>query len=353
MREKLEAVGKIAVLRANALGDFVFALPALTALRAAYPTADIAYLGQPWHAAFLESRPGPWDRAIAVPASQGVYDSPEVSEDPAELDRFFAAMQAERFDLAIQMHGGGRYSNPFVRRMGARVAAGPKSADADALDRSIPYIYWQNEIVRWLEVVSLVGAGVIGLEPRLTITHRDLDESRTVVPESGHPLVALHPGSGDPRRRWPLGKFAAVGDALAQAGARIVVTGAGFESHLAAGILDAMTAGGQDTTGRLSMGGLAGLLSRCAVVVSNDSGPLHLAGAVGAATVGIFWFGNLITAGWPTRARHRAAISWRTACPVCGVDYLLSHCDHAVSHVEEVGVDEVRDAALELLAQAL
>jgi ADP-heptose:LPS heptosyltransferase len=353
MRQKLDAVNKIAVLRANALGDFVFALPALTALRAAYPAAEIVYLGQPWHAAFLNGRPGPWDRAIAVPHSQGVYDEPGVEEEPAELERFFAAMQAERFDLAIQMHGGGRYSNPFVRRLEARLAVGTQASDADPLDRTVPYIYWQNEILRWLEVVALAGAGVVGLEPRLAVTQRDLDESRAAVPDGDRPLVTLHPGSGDPRRRWPAARFAAVGDALAASGADVLVTGSGFEDYLARAILDEMAAPGQDTTGQLEMGGLAGLLSRCALVVSNDSGPLHLAGAVGTATVGIFWFGNLITAGWPTRARHRAAISWRTECPVCGVNYLRSHCQHEVSHVADVGVEEVRDAALELLVQSL
>lgn len=353
MRVPVQDVGKIAVLRANALGDFVFALPALTTLRAAYPTAEIVYLGQPWHTAFLAGRPGPWDRAIAVPPSRGVYDEPDVSEDAAELDRFFEAMQAERFDLAVQMHGGGRYSNPFTRRLGARLAVGPQAADAEPLDRSLPYIYWQNEILRWLEVVSMVGGRVIGLEPCLAVTAADVDESRAVVPEQGRPLVALHAGAGDPRRRWPTAKFAAVGDALAEAGAHVVLTGAGMESPLAEAILAAMAAPAQDTTGRLSMGGLAGLLSRCAVVVSNDSGPLHLAAAVGTATVGVFWFGNLIVAAWPTAARHRAAISWRTRCPECGAGYMASRCEHTASAVGDVEVDEVRGPALELLAESL
>lgn len=59
---RFEGVRKIAVLRANALGDYVFSLPALDALRAAYPQAEIVLLGQPWHARFLAGRPGPLDR---------------------------------------------------------------------------------------------------------------------------------------------------------------------------------------------------------------------------------------------------------------------------------------------------
>ncbi len=129
-------VHKIAVLRANALGDFVFALPALEALRAGYPEAEIVYLGQAWHAGFLSGRPGPWDRVVAIPCFGGVNDSGR--EDRKLLESFFAAMADEEFDLAVQLHGGGRYSNALVGRLGARLTVGPRTPDAPALDRWLP-----------------------------------------------------------------------------------------------------------------------------------------------------------------------------------------------------------------------
>lgn len=124
-------VRKIAALRANGIGDLMFVLPALVALRRAYPRAELVLLGQAWHARFFRGRPGPVDRVIVVPPSRGVNGSETTDDDPAALGRFFAAMQAERFDLASQLHGGGRHSNPFVRRLGARVTAGLKSVDAE------------------------------------------------------------------------------------------------------------------------------------------------------------------------------------------------------------------------------
>src|SRR5918912_1332 len=69
-------VTKIAVLRANGLGDFIFALPALEALRAAYPQAELVYLGKRWHHALLAGRPGPLDRIVVVPPSAGVNEDP-------------------------------------------------------------------------------------------------------------------------------------------------------------------------------------------------------------------------------------------------------------------------------------
>lgn len=342
---------KIAVLRANAVGDFIFILPALAALRAAYPAAEIVLLGLPWHAEFWQDRPGPVNRVVVVPPSVGIREpAPGAEEDPAELDRFFAQMAAERFDLAIQLHGGGRHSNPFVRRLGAELTIGLRAPDAVPLDRWAPYIYYQPEILRYLEVVALVGARTEVLEPRLTVTERDLVEADYAVPPGKLPLIALHPGAGDLRRRWPVEKFAAVGQALVKAGARVVVIGTPPERELASGVADKMDGQALNLCGYLSLNGLTGLLSRCCLVISNDSGPLHLAGAVGAATVGIYWCGNLITAGPVTRTRHRPVISWRLECPVCGRNCTYDDCGHSVSFVADVPVSEVQQAAFDLLA---
>ena len=342
-------VDKIAVLRSNAIGDFIFALPSLEALRVAYPSAEIVLLGLGWHQDFLSGRPGPVDRVEVVPPYRGVSELDlEVDEDPGELDRFFERMAREHFDIAIQMHGGGRYSNPFVQRLGARLTAGLRTPDAIPLDRWVPYIYFQQEVLRYLELAALVGADPVTLEPSLAVTQEDLEEAAELVPPGPEPLIVIHPGAGDARRRWPVEKFAAVGASLAWAGARIAVIGTEPERDLVEGVINNMPVPAVNLCGEASLGGLAGLLSRAAVVVSNDSGPLHLAAAVGAATVGIYWCGNMITAGPITRTRHRPAISWRLECPVCGLDCTRNACDHAVSYVADVPVEEVTASALEL-----
>ena len=348
--ELVENVRKIAVLRAGGLGDLIFTLPALDALRAAYPEAGITLLGGPLQTGLLSGRPEPVARAITVPPSTGV-NGPDtgVDEDEEELECFFERMRGERFDLALQMHGGGGYSNPFVRRLGARVTAGAQAPEASPLDRTVPYVYFQSEILRYLEIASLVGARTPDPEPRLRVTDEDLAEARGVLPEAEGSLVALHPGAGDARRRWPPEKFVAVGDVLAEAGARVAVVGVEEDQALISGIVDAMDCEAFDLCGRLSLGGLAGLLNRCAVVVSNDSGPLHLAGAVGTATVGIYWGPNLINAGPPNRVRHRPVLSWRSNCPVCGATLFDNDCGHAASVVADVPTEEVAGYALELL----
>lgn len=348
--ERIPGVRKIAVLRANAIGDFIFVLPALEALRAAYPEAEIVLLARPWHAAFLRDRPGPVNRVVIVPRSRGVNGSEAETEDPAELERFFAAMRDEKFDLALQLHGGGRHSNPFIRRLGARVTIGVKAPDAPPLDRWLPYIYFQHEYIRYLEVVALAGAKPAVLEPRLRVTDRDRAEAASRVPESSRPLAVLHPGAGDPRRRWPSERFAAVADALNDAGARVSVIGTAAERPIVEAVLHAMRCDGMNLCDQLSLGGLAGLLSRSAVVVSNDSGPLHLAFAVGARSVGIYWCFNLFTSSPLTRTRHYPFTSWQLHCPECGQTCVDNRCEHTSSLVASIPVDGVRDAAVGFLA---
>src|SRR5215207_736898 len=230
--ELVEGVRKLAVLRANAIGDYLVSLPAIEALRAAYPQAELVLLGSDWHARFLTGRPGPVDRCLPVPPTAGVRDD-QPPGPPAVVDQFFARMRAERFDLAVQLQGGGRHSNPFVCRLGARVTAGSQVPDAPPLDRTVPYTGHQHEIHRFLEVAGLVGATPITLEPWLQVTANDRAEAAAALAGDGRPLVVLHPGANDPRRRWPTERLAMVASELARKGARLAVVGTAAEQPLA------------------------------------------------------------------------------------------------------------------------
>jgi ADP-heptose:LPS heptosyltransferase len=349
-------VDRIAILRANALGDFVFALPALDALRAAYPTAEITLLGRSWHAAFLTDRPGPVDRLVVVPgdgspdaAVGGRHaDAPWLAASASELKAFAAQMRQQRFDLAVQIHGGGRNSNPLVSSLGARLTVGLRTVQAPPLDRWVRYVYYQQEVLRCLEVVGLVGAGPTLIEPQLTVTDSDRRAARRLLGEQDA-YVVLHPGANDARRRWPAASFGAIGDALADHGLQPVITGSSAEARLAQAVSDALRHPARNLAGKTSLSALAGILAGARIVVSNDSGPLHLAAAVGAPTVGIYWCGNLINGGPLTRGRHRPVISWRVSCPVCGVPASAPRCEHDDSFVADITVDEVHAAVIDLL----
>jgi ADP-heptose:LPS heptosyltransferase len=345
-------VRKIAVVRANGLGDYLFAVPALTALRSAYPAAEIVYLGQPWHRDFLESRPGPVDRVMVIPPCRGVGAPEDAEEDPQALESFFESARRERFDILLQMHGGGRYSNPFALQLGAGLTAGLKSEDAVALDRWIPYIYFQPEVLRYLEVVALVGASPETFEPSIELTASDREEATRVLAQEPRPLVVLHPKVGDPRRQWPLENFARLGDLLAREGAQVFITGSEAEQPAVAEVLGQMRQPARSVR-RLSLGALAALFKQAALVIANDSGPLHLAGAVGSRSIGIFWCGNMITAAPLDRRRHHPVISWQLDCTLCGRNTIHDDCGHAVSFVSEIPLELVAETARAALLRGL
>lgn len=365
--ERVPDVERIAVLRANALGDFIFVLPALDALRAAYPQAELVLLGAPWHAELLRDRPGPVDRVLVVPPAPGIRASDPGEPEPAGLPAatreaamaaFLAAAREERFDLALQLHGGGANSNPIVGALGARVTAGLRAEDAPPLDRWIRYVYYQHEAVRYLEVAALVGAPATTVLPSFPVTDADRFEARRVLGDPDRPRVALHPGATDTRRRWPAGRFAEVARELVTDGYEVLVTGTPAEREVVDRVVVAAGVPVSPQVGTLSLGALAACYADCALVISNDTGPLHLAAAVGASTIGVYWVGNLINSGHLLRGRHRPIMSWTVACPVCGVDCTRGvyparpgdgECPHRDSFVADVPTVEVVDAARELL----
>jgi ADP-heptose:LPS heptosyltransferase len=348
-------VSHIVVLRPSAIGDFVFALPALFALRAAYPEARLTLLGRAWHKELLAGRPGPIDAVRVMPPVRGVGAPVDVQEDAAQIDAFVSELNASGVDLAIQLYGGGAYSNPFLLRISARHHLGMRAPGAPALPRELPYVTLQNERLRLLEVAALAGATAAPLDPRLTLMPRDLAEAaRALGVDDRMRWVVVQPGASDPRRRWPAERFAAVADALADAGARVAVNGSAEERALVQSVRAAMRHPALDlATADLSLSGLVGVLARAALLVSNDTGPLHLAQTVGTPSVGVYWFSNLLVSAPLIVARHRHLVALRPDCPVCGSDNVSGRCAHDVSFVSEVSVDAVRDAALALWADEL
>ncbi|RWZ51526.1 glycosyltransferase family 9 protein [Labedella phragmitis] len=365
-RERFDGVRSIAVLRGGGLGDLLFAVPAIEALAAAYPEARITLLGTPLHRALLAGRPSPVSDVEILPVAPGIRDAPARPEaEPSEtVAEFLDRLRARRFDLAVQVHGGGRNSNPVLLGLGARHTIGTRTPDAADLERSISYLYYQHEVMRALEVVGLAGAEPVTLEPRIRTTGAERASARECVPDAPGGRIVLHPGATDPRRRWPATRFAEVTASLVATGARVAVIGDDTDAEAAQAIVSGVRDRGQDPdmvvdlTGRLPLGETAGLLAIADAVLANDSGPRHLAVAVGAPTVGVFWVGNALNAAPFGRERHRIHLSWTTRCPVCGVDvtqvgWTAERCEHDDSFVDEVDPAAVLADVLDLTARSL
>jgi ADP-heptose:LPS heptosyltransferase len=345
----LPEVDRIAVLRGGALGDLVMALPAMAALRTAYPRASLTLLGTAQHARLLAGRRRPVDDVLVLPTG--------------DRGAFMERARGRGFDLAIQLHGGGRWSNEFLLGIGARCTVGSRTPDAAAPQRWVPFRYYQHETLRALEVVSLVGASTTHLAPELTVLAEELVVADRALHGLPRPVLAVHPGATDPRRRWPADRFAEVAAAAAGTGAGVVVVGGPdpVDRELADAVVGRTRrrlparrrADVCSLAGRLDEPALLGVLARCSVLVGNDSGPRHLAAAVGTPTVSVYWVGNAINAGPLVRAAHRVHLAWTVACPVCGAGCVTPdgyrRCEHDVSFVADVDPGPVLDDVLELL----
>lgn len=278
---------KVALLRPSRIGDFICAIPALRALCHALPQAHLTVISVPLLRPLIERLP-------YVDAFAPFPGFPRLAEqlfDPVTTLHFFQRMQAERFDLAIQLQGSGVYSNPFLLMLGAKYNAGfVRAGDVPArFDAALPLPLHGHEIHRTLALPVFLGAPPCGVHTEFPLTTADASRAQALLQHLHPPLIGLHPPANDPRRRWPLAHFAAAGQSLQRRfGGTLVLLGGAAESAYNRQL--AAVSGGAccDLTGCTSLGTLAAVLTQLTVLITSDSGPAHIAYALGAPTVTVF-----------------------------------------------------------------
>jgi ADP-heptose:LPS heptosyltransferase len=307
---------RIVIFRALQLGDMLCAVPALRALRAAWPGAEIVLMGLPWAATFVGRYPRYLDGFREFPGFPGLPERvPELDRIPAFLEE----IRRERFDLALQMHGNGRLTNPLVALFGARQTAGfyqPGECCPDP-HRFLPYPDRGAEVRRLLALVEFLGCPAQGVELEFPVCERDRRALREVAGARDlrrGEYACVHPGASVPERRWPPERFAAVADALAARGLRIVLTGTEAEAALARTVGRAMRAPSVELAGKTDLGMAAALIDDARLLVCNDTGVSHLAAALRVPSVVISTGDN--PARWAPDDRR----THRVLCRDAGVD---------------------------------
>lgn len=335
---------RIGVFRALVLGDLLCAVPALRALRAAWPNAEITLIGLPWAAALAERLPQV-DRFLAFP---GFPSLPEIEPDIAALPRFLQQVQALKLDLILQLHGSGNIVNQIVACCGAQRSAGfvePGGWCGDP-DLYTPWPTQGHEIERMLALTDHLGLPRAGLALDFPVTAADRVELAAVWPEvlEPQPFVCVHPGAQLPSRRWPAERFAEVADTLSARGLRVVFTGGAGEAALVQRVRQAMHQPSIDLSGRVTLWTLGALLQRAQLLVCNDTGVSHVAAALGTPSVVVSCGADV--ARWAPLDTQRHRVLWEPMpCRPCG------HRDCPTAHECAVAVDvaAVAEAARELL----
>lgn len=274
---------RIVVFRALMLGDMLCAVPALRALRAGHPRARITLVGLPWARA-LSQRLSCVDEFIDFPGHPAL---PEFACDVRAQPDFLAQVQRQRFDLALQMHGSGETTNAIVATFGARRMAGFAGSHAwrpagDA-ERFVPWPERGHEIERLLALTDHLGLERRGTALEFPLVAQDRQEARALLGEAvrpGDPYVCVHAGAQLPSRRWDVRRFAAVADAIAARGPRIVLTGSASEAGLVADLAACMRRPALNLAGRTSLWTLGAVIEGAQAVVCNDTGLSHVAAAL-------------------------------------------------------------------------
>lgn len=290
MRLHGDVIRTIAVFRALQLGDMLCSVPALRALRDAYPAAKITLIGLPWAASFSARFSHLVDDFIPFPGFPGL---PEQQWCTDSLIGFLEGVRARQFDLVLQMHGSGLITNPLICLFGSEAVAGCYAPPAYVADEEtfVPYPESGHEIERQLALIRHLGIQPQGEHLEFPIHAHEAaayQELATALELKPRCYVCVHPGGRKAERLWEATRFAEVADHLATQGFKVILTGNEEERPLVESVRKAMRQPCLDLAGKTGVGVLAELLRNTALLFSNDTGVSHLAAAVGAPSVVVF-----------------------------------------------------------------
>lgn len=277
----------VVVFRALQLGDMLCAVPALRALRQALPDARIVLVGLPWARQFAHRFGACIDEFFAFPGHAMLPEQPFAHQ---RAEEFYAAIRAQRFGLALQLHGSGEISNGVVAGFGARAMAG--FGPALAGPGFLPYPAAGAEPLRLLQLTDWLGAPAAGTQLEFPLTaddERELRESGIGGGLAPRSYLCIHPGARARDKCWPPALFALVADQLAdEYGLRVVLTGSAAEADLTAAVARQMRHPAIDAAAPISIGAMAALMSRARLLVCNDTGVSHIAAGLKLPSVVIF-----------------------------------------------------------------
>ena len=273
---------KILLVRNDRMGDLLMSVPVAHAIREAFPQASISFLVRKELACLVEGHPDV-DRVFAWDPGHGC--------GWIRILRWARRLRGERFDAVLVLNPT-REFHLVSFLAGIPIRIGYRRKAGFLLNRSLPdtkSIRNLHEADYNLECAALLGltpgAPVLNLPtlPETEAQARELLTTKGISP-SERP-VALHPWTSNPSKSWPLESFKELLVRLAQGNKPILVIGGSEAAAAMERWRFRMKGEVIDLVGHIPLGVLPAVLRRCAVLVSNDSGPVHVAAAVGTPTV--------------------------------------------------------------------
>jgi lipopolysaccharide heptosyltransferase II len=354
MRPNGNRIERVLVRGTNWIGDAVMTTPALERLRSSFPQSQITLLATPWTMGLFENSKF-FDQII------------EYHRREAGFKAFIAAVseiRARRFDLALL------FQNAFEAALlawmgGARLRIGFAGQGrglllTHQLDRG-PEHRNRHQVHDYLDLVAECERVCFGQEPRpvtekpkpsLTASTTQRGAAHTLLQSLGiypnsRPLIALNAGATNSQAKcWPEDRFAALADRLVgELNGQVVLIGAPSERDIAENIIRQMKSrGAVNLAGRTRMAELIGLLDACDLLVSNDTGPAHIAAALGRPALTLFGPTNEFETA-PAGPRAEIIRAEGIACARC----MLRDCPIDHRCMTRITADTVFERSLALL----
>ncbi|MGQ0792615.1 MAG: glycosyltransferase family 9 protein [Deltaproteobacteria bacterium] len=329
---------KILVIRPGGIGDAALLYPALRALRAHFAAARIDVLAERRNSGILRGCPY-LDNLIA-------YDSNPLSTLLRVIN--------QGYDIAIDTEQWHRLSALIAYLTKAPARVGFATSERAALfTHPVAYSQGEYEAQSFLNLASAV-----------TGTKYDFDTARPFIPldaaavsrarsglarlRQNRRIAGIFYGATVPERRWGVAKFKELAERLIASGARVAVLGGRDELRDSAQFGGMFLSGdAADFVGKTSLAETAALIAELDLLVTGDTGLLHIACGVGTPTVSLFGAG--IEAKWSPRGQNHIAINKNLACSPCTKFGYTPKCPFSVQCLSDIGVAQVAEAAMRLL----
>ena len=336
---------RILVRGTNWVGDALLMTPALIAVRRTFPRAHLSLLVRPWVADLFRGNPAV-DEIL-------LYESAGLHRGIGGKLRLARDLRRRRFDLAVL------FQNAFEAALLAWLAGIPERVGFATQGRGLlltravpvpPGLERCHQVDYYLGLVRSLGYAAHPAEPVLVVSREEQERADRLLREAGCDetarFIVLNPGAVyGTAKRWPAERFGALADRLLAGGFRPVLVGAPSDAASAAEVraASAHPEAFVDLTGRTDLKTLAGILCRAHAFVTNDTGAMHVAAAVGTPLVAIFGPTDPVTTAPVSR---RATLVRRPVfCSPC----LLRECPIDHRCMRGVGVEEVHEALRALL----
>ncbi|MDD3581223.1 MAG: lipopolysaccharide heptosyltransferase II [Desulfobacca sp.] len=285
---------RILLVKLSALGDVIHTLPTLEALRATYSQARITWLVEEAAAPLLIGHPAldeVWvsRRQSWLKAGKNGLDWPTAAR---QLTQLIKRLRQTKFDLVIDVQGLLKSAVWVALARSPRKVGYDRTREGSYLvlnERLAPFEREAHAVWRYLHLAEYLGAAPAPPRFRLPLTEGSGPWLAPLWEDRSRPLAVLHPGARWPTKYWPEARFAALADRLVRDWqVRVVFTGGIGDRPLIARIKARMQTAALDLSGHTSLLELARLYQQADLAVTTDTGPMHLAAALGTPVVALF-----------------------------------------------------------------